>query len=1067
MSFQDGNAQKEITGQVIDDNNIPMPGVTVLIEGTNQGTATDFDGFYSLEASPSDVLVFSFIGYDAQKVTVGEKTTIDLVLQANAEAMDEIVVIGYGTAKRSDLTGSISSVKAEELDKIKPVSFEGGLASRAAGVQVTQSEGGPGAGFQVRVRGGSSINASNDPLYVIDGFAIPGSPVSTSTGIGNSTTSPLSTIDPSTIESIEILKDASATAIYGSRGANGVVLITTKGGKKGRTDLNFEAYTSVSNIVRPIDLLSAQEFVDWRYEYTPFDPNNPTGQFVGAYRDQFGNPIDLNNPDVILTDWQDEIARTAITSNYKLSLSGGSENTSYAGSFSYLDQEGVIKTSNFERYAASIKVDQKISDKWKAGLNVNIGYNKRSGVVSAATENANGRSGIVTNAVLFSPVQGLTRYDDAEYDDDGRLLSLRGGDIVNPNRILEGNLNEGDNFQSFGNIFVQYNFTDALSFKSSIRGNFYTNKGQAYYSEKFGWGQSANGRAFTNESRGAGFITEQNLSFNKTFDDHRINATAVYEQQQNFNEFLVARSTGFNLPGVNLDNLGTATVTLPTNSGYNDNSLKSYLGRVQYDFKNRYTLNLSARYDGSSRFAEDKKWGFFPSAGVAWKVSNEKFLENSKTFNNLKLSASYGETGNTQIGSYRSIAAGTLANYIFAGDQLATGVAIDRLGNPDLTWETTTQYDIGLSLGLFKNRITLDADYYNKSTTDLLLEVPLPTTSGFEFSFSNLGEVENKGLEFALNTINIEKDNFTWNSSFNISFNKNEIKNLGGANEFFVTAIGDNQIQNDYIVRVGESLGSIYGIEEQGVYNYGDFAAFDGLTDTQAAEQIRQDAATQGIPYYDLVYTLKDGVVTSAGQPDNTQYRPGIPKFVDQNGDGIVNSDDRTIIGNTLPEFFGGFNNNFTYKNFDLSVLTSFSYGNDVYNKNIKQGTSQDIPFFNKYGQVRDRWTPENPNTNVPGIWGYGDAGISGNTYSSYVEDGSYIRLSNITFGYNLPNDTANKMGLKSFRVYGAVDNLYIWTDYSGYDPDVSVGNNQLTPGLDVDSYPRARTFRIGMNIGL
>jgi len=1063
LLFSFSQAQTKVTG-VISDESGPLPAVSVLIKDTSRGAITDFDGNFEITVSPTDTMVISYVGFVTQEILVGDKTNFNILLEEDASALEEVVIIGYGSVKRKDLTGAVSSLKAEDLENVKTVSFEGALAAKAAGVQVISSEGGPGAGFKIRVRGGTSINASNDPLYVIDGFAISGEGQSSSIGLGNSTVSPLASIDPSTIESIEVLKDASATAIYGSRGANGVIIITTKKGKKGRANINFETFTGISVLANKVDLLSAQEFVDWRYEYTPWDPDNPSDQFVGAYRDQFGNDLDLRDPRVLLTDWQDEISRSALVKSNKLSLSGGSDNSSYAASFSHLSQEGIIKTSDYERYNLNLRLDQNVTDRLKAGMNINLGITERGGVVSASNENANGRAGIVTNSILFSPVQGLTRYDDAEYDSNGRLISLRGGDIVNPNRTLEGNINRGNGINSFGSVYLEYKISDGLKFKSSIRGNVFNNKGEAYFSGEFGWGQFTNGRAFVNFAQGSGLITEQNLNFNKSFGKHRLNVTAVYEQQQSTFEFAALAYTGFELPGVNLDNLGSASEVLPSRSDVVENTLKSYLARIQYDFGNRFTLNLSGRYDGSSRFADKNRWGFFPSAGLAWKISNEKFLQNNKIINNAKLRVSYGETGNNQIGSYRSLAAAQLGSYVFGGSSFVTGVSVNRLANEDLTWETTSQIDAGIVLGFFNNRVNLEVDYYQKETRDLLLEVPLPATSGFEFAFKNLGAVSNKGLEVSLNTVNVETDNFTWSSNFNISFNKNEVLNLGGANEFFTTAIGDNQITNDYIVRVGEPLGSIYGIESNGVYNYSDFEEFDGLSNAEAEALIIQNGIDAGLPYYDVFYTLKAGTTTTQGV---TQYRPGMPRFVDQNNDGVADGQDRTIIGNTQPKHFGGFTNNFKYKNFDLSILTSWSYGNDIYNKNRVRGGSQDIPFFNKLGFVRDRWTPGNPDTDVPGIWGAGDGGFAGLANSTYIEDGSFLRIANVTFGYNFSKDVLESLNVKSLRIYGSVDNLHVFTKYSGYDPDVSVGRNQLTPGLDSDSYPRSRAFRIGLNVGL
>lgn len=1077
LSFGISQAQSKTISGTISADGTPLPGVSIVVKGSNNGTVADFDGNYSIDANSTDVLVFSYIGYATKELKVGNNTVLNVTLAEDVSALDEVVVIGYGTSKRKDLTGSIVSVKAEELNKIKPVSFEAGLASKASGVQIVTSEGGPGAGFKVRVRGGTSLTAGTDPLYVIDGFALQGSPQGTGIGIGNSTTSPLASLDPSTIKSIEVLKDASATAIYGSRGANGVIIITTKGGKKGRSTLTFDTYTSMSTLARKIDLLKGQEFVDWRHEYSPWDPTSDQ-PVVTAYRDKFGNDISLNDPRVILTDWQDEATRTAVTKNYSLSLTGGSENNSYAASFSYLDQEGIVLNTNFERYNASLRLDQNISEKLKAGVNVNLGIVYNNGIVSAATSNANGRNGIITNTLLFSPVQGIVQYDDADYDEEGRILSLRDGDIVNPIRRLQEDKNESVRFNTFGNVYLQYQIAKGLTFKTSLRGNFNSSKGKAYFTEKFGWGKVVGGRAFINTSQGSGITTEQNLNFNRTYGKHRLGVTAVYEQQQTSFESLRSGATGFDIPNVNLDNLGSAKETLINNTTFSPSTLKSYLGRIQYDFDNRFVLNLSARYDGSSKFEEGSKWGFFPSAGLAWKVTNENFLKNNKIISNLKLKTSYGETGNTAIPSFRSLPRTTGTNAIFNGNELGIGLSVDNIIAPGLTWETTTQIDAGISLGLFKNRISIEADYYNKETTDLLLEQPIPATSGFDLVFTNVGSLVNKGYEFAVNTTNIDSKNFTWTSSFNISFNENEITDLGGADEFFRTAIGDNQIGSDYVIRVGEPLGTVFGIQEDGLYQYSDFVDFDGLTAQESFEKITQDAEDQGVQYYDLEYQLKDGVVVSSGRPDSSQYRPGMPKFKDQitvdtdgdgipdSADGVVNSDDRTIIGRTVPKHFGGFTNNFTYKNFDLSILTSWSYGNDVYNKNLVRGTGQNIPFFNKYGSIRDRWTPENPNTNIAGIYGYADAGISGNAYSSYIEDGSFLRLSNITLGYKLPQKHIKNIGIKTFRLYAAADNIFVWTNYSGYDPDVNVGTNQLTPGLDTDSYPRARTFRIGLNVG-
>lgn len=1066
---------------------MPLPGASVLIKGSTNGTITDFDGLYNISVDQNDIIIFSYVGFKTIEVAVNGQKTINIQLIEDAAKLDEVVVIGYGTTKRKDLTGAISSIKSEEITKIQALSFEGSLAGRMSGVQVVSSEGGPDSAIKIRIRGGTSINASNDPLYVVDGFPILGSAITTSTGLGNSTTSPLATLDPSNIESIDVLKDASATAIYGSRGANGVIIITTKQGKKGRMNLNFESFTSFSRLSNRLDVLTPQEFINYRNDFQPWSPELTSQKkyLAQSYRiptlDSDGDGIlDTNYVGVsaddsrlFIDDWQDIITQTAVTNNYRISANGGSDNTNYFASFSYLDGEGIIRTSEIERYSLNLNVTQKINQKIRVGINTNLGYTQRGGVVTAATNNGQGRAGVVTSAALFSPVMPIRSSEQdmideeiaqgIEYDEDGRMIANQNGDLNNPMKMLNENINNGTTFQARFNTFLEFKLAENLTFKSSIRGFASNTKNKAFYSDRFGWARSIGGQAITNFGNSTSIVTEQNLNFNKNFGAHSVNASFVAEHQQNDYEYLQSRSSGFDIENLNLDALVTALETQPTVSNAIDSSLESYLARVQFNgFDNLLLLTASARYDGSSRFASGNKWGFFPSFGAAINFSEQNIL-NSQLFNVVKFRGSYGETGNTAIGSYLSLSRAGFSNYIFNGNNLQTGASIDRLPNPDLTWETTTQSDLGLSLSMLDNRISIEADYYNKTTNDLLLEVPLPVTSGFETSFVNIGSVRNRGYEFALDAALIQSKDFTWNTNFNISFNKNRILDLGDAQEFFVTSIGDNQIQNDYVIRVGESLGAIYGLKDDGVYNYADFVEFDGLSDDEAADLLYSNVTGTENWYSVNIYNLNEGVVRNSLIQDGT-YRPGMTKFVDHNGDGIINDEDRHIIGNTLPVHIGGFNNNLTYKNFDFSFQTQWSYGNDIYNKNIKKGSNTANPWNNKLAVVNERWSPENPSNTLTSF----NTGASGNfnsaAYSRFIEDGSYLRLSNITVGYKLRNKTARSLGFKSLRLYGAVDNVYVWTKYSGWDPDVSVGRNQLTPGLDADSYPRARTIRFGIN---
>lgn len=1074
----------KIKGTVTGDST-PLPGVSVSVKGDQIGSVTDFDGKYEIAAAENDVLVFSYIGFKTLEVTLNGQTTLDVNLIADVSKLDEVVVVGYGSVKRKDLTGAVSTIKSDEIEKINTTSFEGAIASKAAGVQVVRSEGGPDAAFKIRIRGGTSINASNDPLYVVDGFPLTGGGINTSTEMGNSTTSPLATLDPSNIESIDILKDASATAIYGSRGANGVVIITTKQGKPGTTRINFESYLGVSSLSRKLPILDAQGFIDFRNDYQRWDPlfltSDPgSGQakyLAESFRTQdpetgYYVPINLAtmsfDPPLLVDDWQESITRQAITKNYKLSANGGNKTARYNAALSYQDREGIIKTSGIERYSGNFNITSKVNDKLQVGFNGNVGYIKRSGVVTAASDNKQGRAGVVTNAVLFQPIQSPRIWPENEYDPEtGRLIANRNGDVVNPMLMLSENSMHGVTNQTRLNAYVSYELLKGLTYKASLRGYSSSVKNKAWFSDRFGWSRAVGGKAVTSFFNSASLATEQSLNYLKDFGDHRLNAVLVYERQENTTESLRTASTGFSIPDYNLDGLQDAVNVEPTVSNAFESSIESFLARVQYDAFNKYLLTASIRYDGSSRFTSgSKQWGYFPSVGLAWRISNEPFLEGNSIISDAKFKFSFGESGNTQIPTFQSKSAADGAGYIFSGNILTPGASIIRLANDNLSWEKTQEIDFGLSLGLFNNRITMEADYYNKETKDLLLAVPLPVTSGYQTAFKNLGLVSNIGYEFSLDASIIDQRDFKWNMNFNISTNKNEILDLGGADEFFITSIGGDGVNNDYVIRVGESLGSIHGLAYDGVYTYEDFVEFDGMTLEEATAKFRADeAALDNVAMWWSLndYTLKDGVPVNATVTNGT-YRPGMTKFKDINEDGIINDDDRHIIGNTLPKHFGGMTQNFTYKNFDFSVQTAWSYGNDVYNKTMRKGSSTSVPWRNKFDIVKDAWTPDNPSGTWTGFSGGGPSGdIASAAYDVFIEDGSFFRIANMTLGYKMPKNILKQVRLSSLRLYVSVDNLHVWTKYTGWDPDVSVGNNQLTPGLDADAYPRAKTFRTGI----
>lgn len=1060
--------QLAVSGTVISDEGDPLIGVTIRVkDDLTTGTVTDIDGKYTLTVpSGSSELLLSYTGYESQTVGVNNRTVIDVTLSTDAETLEEVVVVGYGYVDKKDLTGSVSTVKGEDLTRVQSISFEQGLSAQASGVQITSSQGGPGAAAKVRIRGGTSITQTSDPLYVVDGFPLLGGSSNVNAGPGSQQESPLASINPADIESIEVLKDASSTAIYGSRGANGVILITTKKGKKGRAQLTYTSSIGTGELARTVDILSPQEYVDFWNEYHTFGIVD-FGQRDLAYRDNFGNDLDLGDPEsgLIVSNWREKVFRNSSTMRHNLNVNGGSERTRYNASFGYSNDQGILKGSFYKRYSSNINVVQELANNLHAGINLNAGFIDRGGPVTAGgSSGGSAQSSILTQSLLFTPVQGRIRYDDAEYDENGILLSVRDASAFNPEAQIERTHNFGNTINGFGNAYLEYQFNDQVTIKSSFGGNYYNINNEGVYPSDFGWSRQLNGIAFTGLFRGYGWLNENTISYRNTFGIHNINAVAGYTQQSSTGRSLNTSSQDFALPGVDIDNLASAGITNVTRSDKSIWGLRSWLGRINYTLNDKYLFTFSARADGSSRFAEGNKWGFFPSGAVSWRVSQEPFLKESKLISNLKLRATYGVSGNNSIGQYNSLAAYEPTR-AYIGGELAAGARVNRLGNQDLTWETTAQSDVGFELGLWDNRLTFDFDYYVKNTTDLLLRVPLPRETGFTSALQNIGEVENKGIELSLNATPVDKGDFRWNFRVNVSQNRNQILDIGDASNIISSSPGPNL--NDFIAQVGDPVGSFYGLVTDGIYNYSDFPIFDGLSNQEAADLIRNSENGQ---FWDNFYELREGTVTRRGVG---QYRPGMIKLkdiasLDENGnrilvpDGVVDETDRTILGSAQPDWYGGITNDFKYKNFDFSFLFQFSVGNEVYNNNITTGTAQAIPTYNKLGIVRDRWTLDNPDTDFPGIWGTTDGGVNRELIDQFIEDGSFLRLSNITLGYRLPRGFATSTNA---RIFAAIDNAFIVTNYSGYDPEVSIGNNPLTPGVDNDSYPRQRIYRAGLTV--
>ncbi|WP_163397399.1 SusC/RagA family TonB-linked outer membrane protein [Flavobacterium fluviatile] len=971
------NAQeRKITGKVTSsEDGLGLPGANVLIKGTRIGTSTDLDGSYELTVNGKITLEFNFIGFDTKDVVVGNTNTIDVALNSSVNTLSEIVVVGYGSQKKSDITGSVSSVKSAELTAYPVLSAEQALQGRSAGVSVQSNNGGePGAPIKIRIRGGTSINASSDALVVVDGFV-------------GGTMPP-----PEDIASMEILKDASATAIYGSRGSNGVIMVTTKKGKAGKPTIELNTSYSSQQVNNTLDVLNADQFAAYRATYVP--------GYVKGSAD---------------TNWQDVIYRAGAISNTQLSFSGGSDDVRYYVSANYFNQEGVIINSDLERYAITSNVDFKINDKFKAGINVFGNKSKRSGVSTQAQTGGTGNADVVSSAYRFAPDLGI-------YKQDGTYTTNSlGDDIDNPYASAMERVNETTFTAHRTNFYAAYEFIKGLEFKTTFGLDATNSKLGQFIPTTLIVGAGVGGQAEITETTRSTILSENYLTYKKDIGLGSLTLLGGYSYQKNRTEELYAGSQGFVTNSVSYHNLGAGSNPLIPGSELTEQELASLFGRINYDYNDKYLFTFTARRDGSSNFSENNKYAFFPSGAIGWNMGNENFLKDSKIISNFKWRASYGATGNPSIAPY-----GTLARfsetYAVIGDQVTNAVAVTSLANDDLKWETSYQADFGVDISFLDNKINFTADYYSIITKDLLFARPLPEYVGLAnpYQIQNVGELENKGFEFALNTKNITNADFKWTTDFNISFNKNKINKLPNDEDILIASAPGHFLQSDsQILRVGESVGSFYG------YIY-------------------------------------DGVI-QAGQtiPVGYENSPGGELLRDVNEDGKINSDDKTIIGDPTPDFIAGFNNDFKYKNFDMNIFFQASVGGDILNYTLLEMASGDS---NATTEVLNAWTPTNTDTNVPM-----NARRAKRITSRYVYDGSYIRLKNISFGYNLPTDFLSTTGIEKIRVYVSAQNLWTQTKYPGADPEVNYQNNNnvrsnTNLGLDYGSYPNVKTFTMGIN---
>ena len=981
-------AQEVVSGTVTSaDDKSALPGASVSLKGTRIGTTTDSKGKFSINAKANSTLVFSFVGYKTIEIAIGGKSIINASLPTSYNALDEVVVVGYGTSLKKDLSGSVASVSAEEIKSMPITSFEQGMQGRVAGVQVMQGNSAPGGAPQVRIRGANTVLGGNEPLYVIDGVPVYNSELENNSNlnVGTQPSNALASINPNDIVSMEILKDASATAIYGARGANGVVIITTKRGKSGdRGKITFEAYHGIQEISNKLDLMNSQDYIKIL--------NERTTNFGGA--PLISNPSSYSSN----TDWQDFFFRKAAMSNYSLNFSGGSDKNQYSVSGNWFTQDGVIQQTDFNRGSIRVNLDNRLNDKFKVTTSV------------TASRSINNRSlnWALMNALQLTPLL-------SPYDQNGNFVNLTSTANFGGENPIETLYKTSDKLivdRFLGNVLGEY--TIANGFTYSVRlamdnlnqhNDIYVKKGSFIYPSP---------GATVKENKGTNYVIEHLLSFKKAFgQNHRLNATAGYTWQENNNIFFQQSGSGFQFDDFGTYNLGAASITNSNQSYKNVSTLLSYLGRVNYIFNDKYIFTLTGRADGSSRFGDNNKWGFFPSGALAWRVSNENFMKPIRFINDLKLRTSYGMTGNQEIGLYNSISRFSAVQGVMGNPLVAyVGYVPTSLANPNLKWEINKQFDFGLDLAVLNNKFTLTADYYQKRTDDLLANLPIPGSSGFSSILINSGSIENKGVELAINASVIEKNNLKWNIGGNISKNETQVLKLAVATKQFFTANIPSPLDRPVnIIREGEVLSAFWGYKEDGLNEKGDI------------------------------------------------------KYKDINGDGKIDGNDQTILGSPFPNLIYGFNSNMNYKGFTLTVFLQGVAGVKVFNSNDFMIANSMTRISNQLNEVNDRWTLQNPNPNAK----YPRASTTQMLVSDrFVQDADYLRLKNILLSYDLPVDKFGLKWMEGAKIYVSAQNILTFTQYHGYDPEVSqTGSNSLIKGLDRGSYPANKTFTVGLNLSL
>ena len=1003
-------------------------GVSVQVKERPQaGTITDFEGRYSLQVKSNETIVFSYIGFKPQEVKAS-KTVINVEMEEDSEILDEVVVVGYGTMKRSDLTGSVVSVGEDEIKQSIVTSLDQALQSKAAGVSVTQNSGTPGGGISVSIRGINSLNG-NEPLYVIDGVAISGN--------NDSNSSVLSSINPSDVVSMEILKDASATAIYGSRASNGVVLITTKQGQAGKTRISYEGYYGLQQLPKKLGVMNLREYAEYQ---------NLRAEVIGfGERAEFADISLLGEG----TDWQGEIFQNASMHNHQLNISGGNDNVKYSISAGYLSQEGIAIGSDFERFSARVNMDNKITKWLSTGLRASV---------AQTTQNNTIDSGNIIRTAIEQLPDTPARNPDGSWG--AQAENMYGTYFSNPvaEALMRENYNRG--LQMYVDFFTDVTLWKGLVFRAEYAGNYYYSNSYTY-TPSYDYGhyvQSSTGSRGANN--GSNWTLKTYLTYNGTFGKHNVSVMAGHEAQENSYETLYASRDNYLFNTIHELNMGDSS-TAKNSSGRGSSAIESYYGRLNYGYDDRYLATFTVRGDGSSSFGPANRWGVFPSMALAWKINNEKFLKGVKWLNNLKLRLGWGLVGNQSASSYAYGV--TMAS---AASIWGTGFYAGNYPNDKLKWEETRAWNAGLDLNLFDNRVEFIFDTYLKNTDNLLMQASLPSyvTGIINSPWVNAGAMENKGAEFTLNTVNISKKDFTWRTGITISFNKNKITKLYTETAGLSGTVDGSQTLT--YSTVGQPVGQYYGYKVVGMFK-------------EESDFYQRDA--------DGNFLLdKNGNRLPVALPENQHIAKdevwvGDYIFEDLNGDGVIDEQDRTYLGNPEPKFSYGFNNTFTYKGFDMNIFINGVYGNKLVNlfrqdftnpmRNsnlLKEATGIAHVELIDPAQPEEIWNVHvsNPESATVQRLNTADGNDNNRMSSRFVEDGSYLRIKNISLGYTFPQKWTRKWHIENLRVYMNIQNAFTFTKYKGYDPEVGAYNyNVLLRGVDYARYPSQRIYTVGLNL--